>query len=58
MTEQLPDGVAQGSGLSGDDLDMMIATYYEARGWNEDGTIPQSKLAELGIGVRRQAVRS
>ena len=49
LTESLPTGVAQGAGLSGDELDMMIATYYEARGWNEDGTIPRPKLAELNL---------
>ncbi len=49
LTESLPTGVAQGAGLSGDELDMMIATYYEARGWNEDGTIPHPKLAELNL---------
>ena len=47
--EALPTGVAQGVGLSRDDLDMMIDGYYRARGWNADGTIPDDTLRELGI---------
>ena len=49
LTEPLPDGVAAGVGLSPSDLDMMVAAYYEARGWNPDGTIPGEKLGELGL---------
>ena len=49
LTETLPDGVAAGVGLSKPDLDMMIDTYYHARGWNTDGSIPDSKLANLGL---------
>ena len=49
LTETLPDGVAAGVGLSKPDLDMMIDTYYHARGWNPDGSIPESKLASLGL---------
>ena len=49
LEEVLPTGVAQGVGLSRDDLDMMIAGYYRARGWTEDGLIPEGKLRELGL---------
>ena len=49
LAEALPDGVAAGVGLSKSDLDMMIDTYYHARGWNPDGSIPYSKLASLGL---------
>ncbi len=49
LEEPLTDGVARGTGLTPDDLDMMIGAYYEARGWNEDGLIPESKLSELGL---------
>ena len=49
LAEALPDGVAAGIGLSKSDLDMMIDTYYHARGWNTDGSIPDSKLANLGL---------
>ena len=47
--ETLPTGVVAGVGLSRDDLDLMVDGYYRARGWNEDGTIPEGKLRELGL---------
>ena len=49
LEEPLPTGVAAGVGLSKEDLDFMIAGYYRARGWTEDGLIPDRKLAELGL---------
>ncbi len=49
LAETLPDGVAAGIGLSKPDLNMMIDAYYQARGWNPDGAIPDSKLASLGL---------
>ena len=49
FAETLPTGVAAGVGLSRDDLDMMVDGYYRARGWNEDGTIPDEKLRELEL---------
>ncbi|MDA1347577.1 MAG: aldehyde ferredoxin oxidoreductase family protein [Chloroflexi bacterium] len=49
LEEKLPDGVAEGVGLPREELDLMIAAYYRARGWNDDGTIPESKLRELGL---------
>ena len=30
-------------------LDEMLPAYYEVRGWNADGTIPQEKLSQLGL---------
>lgn len=49
LEEVLPTGVAKGIGLTRTDLDMMIGGYYRARGWAEDGTIPDAKLRELGL---------
>ena len=49
LTEPLPDGAAAGVGLSNGDLQMMVSAYYRARGWNQDGTIPDEKLNELGL---------
>ena len=49
LDETLPTGVVQGVGLNREDLDMMIRSYYRARGWTEDGLIPESKLRELGL---------
>ena len=49
LQEKLPTGVARGVGLSREDLDMMIGGYYQARGWTEDGQVPDSKARELGL---------
>ena len=47
--ETLPTGVVAGVGLSSEDLGMMVRGYYRARGWDEDGTIPEGKLRELEL---------
>ena len=54
LREKLEDGVAQGIGLSESDLDMMIAGYYRARGWTEDGHLPASLVETLfdDLGLR------
>jgi len=49
LHEKLPTGVAEGTGLTGDELDMMVQSYYRARGWTEDGDIPEDKLRELDL---------
>ena len=49
LDEELQDGVARGVGLSRDDLDMMIDGYYRARGWTEDGLVPQAKIDSLDL---------
>ena len=49
LEEELSDGPVKGVRLSRRDLDRMIAAYYQARGWEPDGTIPDSKLADLGL---------
>ena len=41
LEEVLPDGVAEGVGLTRGDLDMMVASYYRARGWTESGLVPE-----------------
>ena len=35
--------------LTREELDRMVASYYTARGWTEDGRIPESKLAALNL---------
>lgn len=45
LTERLDSGAQ----LSKEDLDFMISSYYEARGWDEDGKIPDTKLHELDM---------
>lgn len=47
LQEELPTGMVKGIGLSATDLDMMIGGYYRARGWDEDGMIPDTQLRTL-----------
>jgi aldehyde:ferredoxin oxidoreductase len=49
LSETLPTGVAQGTGLTPDELRDMIQSYYKARGWDEKGFISEKKLSELGL---------
>jgi aldehyde:ferredoxin oxidoreductase len=49
LSEVLPTGVAQGVGLTTPELHEMIQAYYKARGWNEQGFVPEEKLGELGL---------
>jgi aldehyde:ferredoxin oxidoreductase len=49
LRETLPTGVAAGIGVSPDELREMIQGYYRARGWDEKGSVPESKLKELGL---------
>jgi aldehyde:ferredoxin oxidoreductase len=51
LSETLPTGVAQGVGLSANELRQMIGGYYRARGWNDNGFVPDEKLNELGISL-------
>ena len=63
LSETLPTGVGAGIGLSSEELRQMIRSYYQARGWDDHGYIPESKLAELNLpevatdGESRAAVR-
>jgi aldehyde:ferredoxin oxidoreductase len=49
LSETLPTGIAQGVGLSADELRGMIQQYYRARGWDEEGSISAEKLRELDL---------
>ena len=49
LNEELQTGIVKGIGLTRPDLDMMIDGYYRARGWTEEGMVPESKLDELEI---------
>lgn len=53
LSEALPTGVAQGVGLSANELREMIGGYYQARGWDESGFVPKEKLKELGLADER-----
>jgi aldehyde:ferredoxin oxidoreductase len=49
LSEALPTGVAQGVGLTAEELREMILGYYQARGWDKNGFVPKGKLTELGL---------
>ncbi|MGQ9572113.1 MAG: aldehyde ferredoxin oxidoreductase family protein [Dehalococcoidia bacterium] len=49
LADELPVGVAQGMGLTRAELELMVAGYYRARGWTNEGLIPETKLRELGL---------
>ncbi len=51
LGESLPTGVARGVGLTVSELREMIGGYYQARGWDENGFIPEKKLRDLGLPV-------
>ena len=49
LEEPLTEGVVAGVGLTSEDLDMMVRSYYRARGWTEEGLIPDETLDRLGL---------
>ena len=51
LAETLPTGVARGTSLTSAELGEMIQSYYQARGWDENGYIPERKLRKLGLPV-------
>ena len=56
LEEGLSDGPVKGASLSKPELDTMIAAYYQARGWEDDGTIPECKLTDLDLAELGQLV--
>jgi len=49
MNEPIPDGPSKGRYCSQEDLDRMLDTFYELRGWSREGIPTDQKLAELGL---------
>jgi aldehyde:ferredoxin oxidoreductase len=49
LQEELPSGASGSVGLSSSELREMLRGYYQARQWDEQGFIPESKLQELEI---------
>jgi aldehyde:ferredoxin oxidoreductase len=50
MNVPIPDeGVAKGSFVSQEELDLLLDDYYEVRGWTKDGIPSDEKLKELGM---------
>jgi aldehyde:ferredoxin oxidoreductase len=49
LTEALPSGVAEGVGLTADELREMIRGYYDARDLDQEGFVTEVKLRELNV---------
>ena len=49
MTEPLKDGASKGQMISSQDLDAMLDEYYQARGWDSNGTPTREKLEQLKL---------
>ena len=49
MKLPIPDGVAKGSLVSQQDLDILLDGYYEARGWTLEGVPKQEKIDALKL---------
>ncbi|SNR98456.1 aldehyde:ferredoxin oxidoreductase [Anaerovirgula multivorans] len=49
FNDALKSGATAGKKIPKEDFEKMLVQYYTIRGWNEDGTIGQEKLAELQL---------
>ena len=49
LSEGLPDGAAAGASLPAARLHGMVEAYYAARGWDEQGTVPEEVIRTLGL---------
>lgn len=57
MNDPIPYGVAKGSVITNEELDMMLDAYYKARGWSQSGLIPKKKIHELDLEVDPEETR-
>jgi aldehyde:ferredoxin oxidoreductase len=49
MTDPIPSGIAKGSYVSPEELDILLDSYYEARGWTQAGVPTKANLKKLGL---------
>lgn len=49
LSEALPDGASAGASLPRERLGAMIRSYNLARGWTEEGYVPEALMRELAI---------
>jgi aldehyde:ferredoxin oxidoreductase len=49
LRDAMPSGPGQGIHMEEEELQNMIAGYYDARGWTEEGLISGAKLTALGL---------
>jgi aldehyde:ferredoxin oxidoreductase len=45
--DPMPLGMPKGHHIDRKEFDGMLSRYYKLRGWNEDGTLPASRVAEI-----------
>jgi aldehyde:ferredoxin oxidoreductase len=50
MKDPIPSGVAKGSYVHPEELDILLDGYYDARGWTKEGVPTKAKIEELGLG--------
>ncbi len=58
MSTPIPEGIAKGSVITQEELDLPLDDYYEARGWTKEGIPTEGKLRELGMGDAIEIVRA
>ncbi|MBI3979466.1 MAG: aldehyde ferredoxin oxidoreductase family protein [Chloroflexi bacterium] len=49
LAEALADGVGEGTRLTAEELQAMIGDYYAARGWTDEGLVPDALLGALDL---------
>jgi len=49
MKDPIPSGIAKGSHIPQEELDILLDGYYEARGWTNEGVPMKAKIKELGL---------
>jgi len=45
--DPMPLGISKGHHIDRDKFDDMLSRYYQLRGWNDDGTLPEERAGEL-----------
>lgn len=56
MTDPIKSGVAKGSLVTRDELDILLDGYYESRGWTNEGVPTKAKMDELGLSEYYQSI--
>jgi aldehyde:ferredoxin oxidoreductase len=56
MMDPIVDGAAKGQLVRQDEFEMMLNSYYEARGWTRNGVPAKQKLVDLDLGDIVEAV--
>jgi aldehyde:ferredoxin oxidoreductase len=55
LSEALPDGASAGARVPRERLELMITSYNLARGWTEEGYLPDAVLRDLAVDTRMRA---